>query len=254
MNQILIDNAIRERLVRIEERKKKDLNDIEEIRALINNQFIRNLNLSNLDDHFYAEVFIPKILKNNESEETGIEQKFGGRLPFFTNDEEWPISKNDNLPMKFVCQTIDPRSESKILDRVFIPQDDELYYSVVLKIELNDDNLSNQKIIEPPNPEFVEKCKIVMEWEKRKELKTYEYVKDNINLPIDINFNYFYFKNEFCPWHGDKIGGTHSFTQASDYSDEDFKNDFYLQLSSYPYGDAGIMHVLNDGEVMGDCC
>ena len=230
---------------------------IQKFEEALNDTSLEELDLSNLPDEYYVDVFYPEATPIIESDETGFEEKFGGKKPFFIAGESWPLSKYDDQPMQFIGQVIDPRDDSKELLRIFIPQDDELHYAIVMKIKLDETNLSQQQIILPPCDDITYDGFKVTEWIKDRELKSYEYIKNNLNITLD--FYQLYDKNESSPSYETKIGGTHQFTQLSDYGDDDFERFFILQITTcsfvkYQYGDAGIIHVLSDGEIIGDGC
>jgi len=237
--------------------KDKFFDEIKKIEEAISDTSLDELDLSNLPDEYYVDVFYPETTPIPESDETGTEEKFGGQKPFFIAGESWPIGKYDNQPMQFIGQVIDPRDDSKELLRIFIPQDDDLNLALVMKIILDETNLSQQQIILPPCDDITYEGFKVTEWIKDRELKSYNYIKDNLNITLD--FYQLYDKNESSPSFETKIGGTHQFTQLSDYGDEDYANFFILQITTcsfvkYRYGDSGIIHILNDGEIIGDCC
>jgi hypothetical protein len=254
MNQDLKNAAILKQIQDIEEEFKVN---IQKLRDSIKDTSLDNLDLSELDDNYYVDVYYPETIPIPESDETGVEEKFGGQKPFFVNGESWPLSQNDNLPMKFICQFIDPRNDIKIMTRIFIPQDDDLEDAKIMKIEMNETNLANQLIISPPCEDITFKGFKVTEWIKDKELKSYEYIKNNLNITLD--FYPLYDKNQYFPTFETKIGGTHQFTQLSNYCDEDFENFFVMQITGckyveWSYGDSGIVHLLDDDTLIGDCC
>ena len=231
--------------------------NLQKIIDTITDKSFYSLDLSELGPEFYVDVYYPKAVAISESDETGIEEKFGGQKPFFVNGESWPVSPGDNIPMKFICQYIDPRNDTKIMTRIFIPEDDDLENAKILKIEFNETNLANQLIISPPCEDITFNGYEIKEWIKDKELKSYEHIKNNLN--ININFYPLYEENQYFPSFGTKIGGTHQFTQLSDYDDDDFENLFVMQITGgkyveWSYGDSGIVHILNDDTIIGDCC
>jgi uncharacterized protein YwqG len=225
-----------------------------------------------LPNDCYINAYIPKCTKIDDSNKTSIEEKFGGRYPFFIKGEKWPID-SDGIPMVFCCQFIDPRKNNNIMYRVFLPIDNEndcmLEDYHINKIELNENNLNNKIIIEKPNQNDTEientifDCYIINEWQKVKELKSFDYLSRKFNIPkyvYNTNNDLYY---EYCnkyesakhyPSCGIKVGGTPVSTQGNPYTSHDL-----LQLSDskylpYGWGDAGIGHISEDCKLEWDCC
>ena len=108
--------------------------------------------LDSLSDEFYNTAYHPIVEKMTHFE-TGLEEKFGGRKPFFVKGEQWPSV--NNFHMTFFGQLKDPRKKNNLLYRIFIMIDDtdndfkEDFW--INTIELNETNLENQIIIEKPS-------------------------------------------------------------------------------------------------------
>jgi uncharacterized protein YwqG len=224
-----------------------------------------------LPNDCYLDTYIPKCSKIEDSVKTSTLQKFGGRYPFFIKGEQWPIDP-DGIPMVFCCQFIDPRKNNKIMYRVFLPIDNDNdcgidnYY--IDKINLNNENLSRQILITKPNNKInIENttydCYLINEWQKTKELKSFEFLSMKFNIPKYIyNTNndlyYAYYSKfeaaKYYPSTSIKIGGTPQSTQGNLYTSHDL-----LQLSDsmylpYMWGDAGIGHISEDCKLEWDCC
>ena len=221
---------------------------------------------NNLPPSCYVSAFTPKTTKIDFGKETGLEEKFGGKLPFFVNGEKWPLSPS-GAPMSFFCQLKDLRKNDNILYRIFI--DISLYSDYadffVGKIELNKENLKNQIQLELPDfPVAVESFDAhkIIGWNHHYELRTKEFILKELDINIDLYhvynqiINEFYCDNKFVPYSGIKVGGTPCFTQSFD---EKMVNTYsFLQLTDqsilpYAWGDCGIGHISEDGYLYMDC-
>ena len=72
------------------------------------------------DNSYFNTVYFPQVKKIVN--ETGLEEKFGGRKPFFKKGETWPTTKS-NEPLVFICQFKDPRKNDNNLIRVFLDKE-----------------------------------------------------------------------------------------------------------------------------------
>ena len=226
------------------------------------------IDLDNLPETCYNKVYCP-ITKKIEEDEIGIEEKFGGDIPFFIEEESWPI--HEEVPMTFFCQLKD----DNILYRIFIAIDNdyacENYY--ITKIELNQANLQKQIKIQKPEfnnnklnefNEIIELTKFpayeITGWNTKNELKDCDSIFEILNIdPKKSSYYYnelrekFYDNNNY----GIKVGGTPSFTQYADKKMYEKYN--FLQLTDtsilpYGWGDSGIAHITEDCELYWDCC
>jgi len=228
--------------------------------------------ISNLSVNFYNYGYKPIVHKLTD--ETGLEQKFGGKKPFFIKGEKWPSVGKYN--MTFFGQLYDPRNNKNELYRIFIMLDDDGIQDDywINKIELNDENLKNQVIIK--KPKYEEDIKIeskesmefpgfeITNWEKFSELKTLNEIRKAFFIP---NYKYqydntlyniiheAYYKSDKVPSSGVKVGGTPMSCQDNDnIQSYDFLQISYAKFLPYGWGDAGIAHVSEDCNLMWDCC
>lgn len=226
------------------------------------------IDLDNLPDKFYHDAYIPEVTEIENTEETGLENKFGGSKPFFIEGETWPMYKS--VPMIFFCQFRDPRKDDDILYRVFFPFDcDELEKydytdpqdGYISKIHLNEENLKNQIIIEKPVCDLAEltdfKPFIINEWKPEKEFKNYESIIRDLNISKiqEKNLDLFdrYFDHKFTPSMGVKIGGTPMYCQNS-ISENNFFQLTDCKWMPYGWGDCGIAHIYENCSLQWDCC
>ena len=222
-----------------------------------------NIDLNNLSIDCFTDVWFPEV-KELKLKESGLEQKFGGNIPFFIEGEIWPIDSN-KIPMVFFCQFVDPRKKDNILYRVFLPIDNDedcmLDEINITKIELSKENLKKQIIINK-NPidtqEFntIFKPYIISGWDKQSEFKQYKYIMEKYNMPMNYGKLYDeYMEHKNTPSSRIKVGGTPTSTQ-----DEDTVQDYDLiQLTDskflpYMWGDCGIAHISSDCKLIWDCC
>ena len=179
---------------------------------------------------------------------------------------------DNNVPMTFFCQFIDPRSDKNpnMLYRVFLPidSDDMLENYWITKIELNDINLKNQIFIEKPtcdkeitlyNELTSFDAYMIKKYQTKCELYHYEHYKKKFNFPDlkygeDILYD-LYCESKYFPCSSVKIGGTPQSTQDN----ESVEKYDLLQLTDckflpYGWGDAGIGHINEDCKLIWDCC
>ncbi len=222
----------------------------------------KNIDFDDLYDDCYTIAFIPRISKNEIEVETGLEDKFGGNKPFFIEGEEWPLSKNElKEPMKLICQFKDPRKKDNILRRVFTTMDedsDDLDPEFrILDIELTEENLKKQIVLEAPSFKTPYKPHMIEFWGKSIELKPKPYIM--LKYGHDRNSSEYhdeYYESRYVPHMGVKIGGTPMYTQ---YEGDYLGRDGFLQLSEdeflpYGWGDCGIAHIDERGNLDWDCC
>lgn len=98
-------------------KKKRKTPSLKKVKSL---SPISKFNPEIFDDSYFNTVYFPQIKKIDR--ETGIEEKFGGRKPFFKKGESWPIT-NYNDPLVFICQFKDPRKNNNNLIRVFLDKE-----------------------------------------------------------------------------------------------------------------------------------
>ena len=218
-----------------------------------------------------------KPITKSITTETGLEEKFGGEIPFFIKNEKWPSSNEYN--MTFFCQFKDPRKKDNILYRIFINIDEpyglcENYW--INKIEMSPQNIKKQIIIKKPeySNEIKQKIELelensfkpfeIIEWKNEREIKSFSKIKEYFYIP-DYNYNnnnkeYEKLEEEYgnspnYPDCGVKIGGTPMATQNQDAVLEyDLLQLSYTHYINYSWGDAGIAHISEDCHLVWDCC
>ena len=226
------------------------------------NKIWNKINFSKLSKDCYTTAFIPVYQKKEDNiKETGLEEKFGGNVPFFMEGETWPTFNNE--PMVFICQFKDKLSKKNELIRLFLPINNEdamCELSVPIhasRITMSPKNLSNQIFIE--NNGFSYDTYIVFSWKAKKELKTYDYIQNKIGFENnDLLFD-MYHEHELAPNGGVKVLGTPIYTQYSNYTVEKPKDTHLLQIEEselipYQWGDAGIAHLHKSFYFYWDCC
>jgi len=221
-------------------------------------------------ESIYIPAYYPVVSKLIiGAKETGLEEKFGGNVPFFIKGETWPIF--ENVPMTFFGQIKDPRKNDNMLYRIFIPIDNDIYLEdyMITKVELNKKNLKLQIKIDKPICSNVDQtitnfpAQIIHKWDKKNELKSFEFLSNELNIKIDGRSNLYnelsdlLSNHESAPTYGIKVGGMPCFTQCAD--DKTIKKYNFLQISGtsilpYDWGDAGIAHISEDCELYWDCC
>jgi uncharacterized protein YwqG len=240
-----------------------DSSDDELIKKMSNININSTLNVDhiidfdNLDDTYFNEVFFPVISKLNYNKETGLENKFGGKYPFFIKGEEWPID-DEGCNMTFICQFNDPLLENNILYRVFVSQVNFDY--LFSPIKLISENLKQQILIEDDESDLSLDCYIINNWEQKKELISFENILKKLNLEDndeELNKKIYqkYVDNNYYPSFKIKIKGTPQFTQSPPIYANKLN---FLQLLScnflkFQFGDLGIMHFNRNGYMHFDC-
>jgi hypothetical protein len=71
------------------------------------------IDFDNLDENDYINAYLPDVSEKEITDETGLEEKFGGTKPFFIEGESWPLI-NTEEPMKLLIQFKDPRKKDAI--------------------------------------------------------------------------------------------------------------------------------------------
>jgi hypothetical protein len=228
---------------------------------------------NNLPAQYYNTAYKPntKQLKN----ETGLEEKFGGEIPFFVKGEVWPSI--GEYHMTFFCQLKDPRKKDNMLYRVFVMIDDEGIQEDywINKIELSPENIKNQIIIKKPdysdeikNNRYFQEEKFepfeIKKWNQFTELASFNKIREFYHIPDYVfkNNNELYNKVEReyfdCSNHpssGVKVGGTPVSTQDQDaVLPYDFLQIEYETYIPYMWGDCGIAHISEDCKFTWDCC
>jgi hypothetical protein len=232
------------------------------------------IDFNNLPNDCYINAYVPKCIKIEDTINTSLKEKFGGKYPFFVKGEKWPIDQ-DGIPMVFCCQFIDPRKNknNKILYRVFLPIDNENDSTLddyhISKILLSNENISNQIFITKPinidtdNENTIYDCYIINEWHRIKELKSFDYISIKFNIPKyvfsinnDLHYEYHdkYNNSKYTPECGIKIGGTPVSTQGNPYTSHDLLQLSHARYLPYGWGDAGIGHISEDCTLEWDCC
>ena len=227
-------------------------------------------NSDNLPESIYIQAYYPVTSKLiSGAKEDGLEEKFGGNVPFFIKGESWPMF--ENVPMTFFGQIKDPCKNDNTLYRIFIPIDNDIYLEdyMITKIELNKKNLKLQTKIDKPVCSNVDQtitnfpAQIIHKWDKKNELKSFEFLSNELNIKIDGMSNLYnelsdlLSNHESAPTYGIKVGGMPCFTQYADKKMIEKYN--FLQISGtsilpYDWGDAGIAHITEDCELYWDCC
>ena len=218
----------------------------------------REINFDKLPEEFYTYAYIPKSTKIKFEEETGLEDKFGGKNPFFIKGETWPKDDED-IPMRFFCQFKDPRESNNYLYRVFLPIDNDeflLENNHIDKIELNEENLKNQIIIKSDDEENNFEPFKITGWKKIKELKSLDYILSKFNVVESEKYHEEYNENNYSPKAEIKVGGTPVYCQY--VKNIDGKSQL-LQMTEceeldHQWGDAGIGHISDKLELYWDSC
>ena len=142
------------------------------IESIPQNDCLKKIDFKNLTDDFYVDVFFPEWETNKKIKEDPFQQKFGGKRPFFTKGESWPL---DSLgkPMVFICQFIDPQ-EDGYLYRIFLQEDNDanLYECKLDKIEWTEETKQKQDDVKKPkssNKSINYPCIPITNWKASKE-------------------------------------------------------------------------------------
>jgi hypothetical protein len=180
-----------------------------------------SLDFDNMDEDCYTYSYLPDVDENELTDETGLEEKFGGSKPFFVEGEYWPLF-NEDFKMYFLCQFKDPRKEDNILFRVFssIEEDEEdeekedlqeKNYATfkIFPIELSEENLKKQIFLDPPLFKNEYKSYIIKRWNPLKELRHVSYIIHKYSLKFEEKYFNEYFTSKYLPSKETKLGGTH---------------------------------------------
>lgn len=215
------------------------------------------------------DAYVPIVKRIKKiTKETGLEEKFGGKLPFMMEDEKWPT--NDiNEPMSFIFQLKDPRQQLNndlILYRFFMKsENNEKFYAAIdksniklLPIELSEKNIKKQNKDIINSSDFILKPYEIVSWQKKMELacvnEFYNFVKNEVKNKD--NFIYIFYNH--LNYNGQidtiKIGGTPRTRQLYNL----YKLFNFIQLSKTYYlpitwGDNGIGHINKLGNYYWDC-
>lgn len=218
----------------------------------------KNIDFNDLDEDYYIYSYTPSVSNEIINDETGLEEKFGGTKPFFIEGESWPHI--DNQPIKLVCQFKNPQKKDNILIRIFSDIDEDYQNDdpifKILKIELNEENLKKQIFLDTPSFKNPYKCYEIKKWIISKELKSLPYIMNKFGYdktPSKYHNNYY--DSEYVPSLKIKVGGTPMYCQYNG-NKEDHTN--FLQLTEtkyfpYGWGDAGIAHLYENGNLDWDC-
>jgi hypothetical protein len=205
-----------------------------------------DFDFSRLPDDCYVYAYLPICEKMTEPE-TGLEEKFGGKLPYLHKNKPIPTDQDDK-PFIFLCQFRDPRSDDDALYQMFI-SGDKIDFEI-RKIKLNTDLINNQckDMIESE----LEPYKIVG-WKKIKELVTFEKLRDKFKFSQQVKKILWdqYFEHSLTPNQGIKVGGSPVTCQAVDY-DEDLLQVTHQTILDLDWGNAGIGH-FSEWNFVWDC-
>jgi len=219
------------------------------------------IDFDNLNEKYYINAYLPDVSEKEITDETGLEEKFGGTKPFFIEGESWPLI-NTEEPMKLLIQFKDPRKKDNILIRIFstIDEDNKNYDDPifkVLKIELNEENLKKQIVLDIPSFKKPYKGYEIKKWNSSKELKPLLYIMNKYGYTkIPSKYHDQYYDSQYLPSLRTKVGGTPMYCQYNDNDEEPYN---FLQLCEskycpYEWGDAGIAHISERGSLDWDCC
>ena len=215
------------------------------------------IDFDNLSEDCYTFSYIPDVSEIEITNETGLEEKFGGSKPFFIESESWPLSDifGDEREMEFVCQFKDPRKKDNILYRVFwnfyeVDISDVMEPTItILPIELNEENLKKQSVLLNPHKSYANEIK---SWKQFRELKQLSYILDKyeVNSAFPRYFSMYNF-SKYAPYCEVKIGGTPVYYRYIKNHKKYSHN--FLQLSECDYlpfswENYGIAHVDKDGD------
>lgn len=177
------------------------------------------VNLDEAPSSYYHPVYFPKVKKIKT--ETGLEEKFGGSLPFFKKGESWPsIGKGKSKEyLVFLCQFRDPRNKKNELIRVFMDEevtagDSNFTYHgkpFISKIDLDLHSKNQDTTVKNMSPVTYSPFEIT-QWKKRKELISYNQILEKLNSSLNNNQQekvyQKYSKSKYAPSPSIKIGGT----------------------------------------------
>jgi hypothetical protein len=228
------------------------------------------INLDNMPIEDMNEVYFPVVDENVVEDENGLEEKFGGDIPFFIKGEKWPMV--EEVPMTFLCQIKDPREKNtNFLYRIFSDIDspgfDEEYW--ITKIELNEENLKNQIFIDKPNCDLsitrsneitTIDAYLIQSWKKDYELKDIDYYREKFNI-FELHYSSdsfsVYYNSKKAPSRDIKIGGTPTSTDR--YCNNSEAQEYNLLQITFCkwipclwWGETEMIHISNDCEFICD--
>jgi len=234
---------------------KEDKEDQEEDEKLpeINNFILdsNNINFDELPSVLYSQVYIP--ITSELEIETGLEEKFGGKIPFFIEDEKWP--EINNISMTFLCQFLDPTSNNNLLYRIFVSRENNtIDFSNII---FSEENKKKQVIVKRKNEKktFYLKPYRIDNWEKKSELLSYNDILKKTNLLDNEDLKKKYNSSKYFPSRNIKIGGTPQFNESPPIKIENYE---FLQLTEenilrFKWGnDSEIAHITKNGKLYYD--
>jgi len=194
-----------------------------------------------LSDDFYTYAYFP-ICEKIIGPETGLEEKFGGSIPYFQNEEDF-------TELFFLCQFRDPRSEDDSMYQVFMNGDCVDYE--IRKIEVNE-KIQCKLNIESKLPPYK-----ITGWTKKKELIPFQEIKCKLNIPFTNKLHNvvkdIYNSHHLFPSTRIKVGGTPMSCQAVDYKKMDLIQLTEETFLNFEWGNNGIAHVSTDLRLKWDC-
>ena len=214
------------------------------------------VDLNNLPVDCYTTTKYPITKKIARDAETGLEEKLGGHVPFFTTYEgipdTWPCN-DDDIPLTFFGQFKDPYNKSTLL-QIFVDVDVKHYQisePLIINIELNDENIKNKVIVNKPetnNDNFDGELTTydayeITDFELQKEFKPLSFLYERLRLPQNDIFEEDYRNNkDFEPSSSLKFGGTSIHCQRGPTKNELLQLSYCEELP-FNWGDGGIAHV-----------
>ena len=207
----------------------------------------------------FRPAYFPVYISGQDIKETGLEDKFGGSVPFFVKGETWPLDLNSN-PMIFICQyrLNIYEDDCQTLYRVFLSKNINIVTesNSIQTIKLNEENLKNQIRLEAnqldANPLY-----IITNWKKKQELVTWSELQKIIKT--DEQYDSFTTREEYnnhslYPSEMVKFGGTPIYCQYNEQIQKNFLQLTQCEICPYKWGDSGIAHISENGYLSWDCC
>jgi len=195
-------------------------------------------------------VLYPAYIMQNTEEETGLEDKFGGKVPFFIQGEEWP--ETNGIPMVFICQFTIPHEKYGILFRLFLPIDDENKNKIenmrVSKVSFNKETIKRQIHIQN-NTKTIFPIHLI-QWKLSHEFIQYDDLCNKLNIPEEVMNDERIYNNYFCyslsPKDGIKLYGTGVFCNRHKESKKRLLQLTESKLFPYKYHNADVIHIYDD--------